>query len=276
MLIELIELSDRAIRIHKIVIVLVRDIQLGAVSTDHQVFILGKEGVMVCQSLGHLAELRIRWARKPRDVDDHLAGMTKLTGAAITQVTMEALIRQIDPPFMERVMKVRVPSRFKLPSQLRVYEGKIGPMDLLDSYKNLMMIQGCLDEVMCKAFSTTLNGATRSWFKKLSPRTIDSFGDLSRLFVANFMNCRVRQKNVSHFFIVYQKDGESLKDYVRHFNQVVIEVEDPSDKVVIMAMMGGLRSGLLFDSLSKIVLNSGVDGKMQTDLEGGLIEGHLA
>ena len=62
-------------------------------------------------------------------------------------------------------------------------------MDHLDSYKNLMSLQGYSDEVMCKAFSTTLNELARSWFKKQPPRTIDSFGDLSRLFVANFMSC---------------------------------------------------------------------------------------
>ncbi|GFS34433.1 hypothetical protein Acr_00g0034020 [Actinidia rufa] len=38
-------------------------------------------------------------------------------------------------------------------------------------------------------------GSTRSWFRKLPPGTIDSFGDLSRFFVANFMSCRIRQKN---------------------------------------------------------------------------------
>ena len=37
------------------------------------------------------------------------------------------------------------------------------------------------------------------------------------------------------------ENGESLKDYVRRFNLVVLEVEDPSDKVVVMAMMEGLR-----------------------------------
>ena len=31
-----------------------------------------------------------------------------------------------------------------------------------------------------------------------------------------------------------------MKDYVKHFNQVILEVEDPSDKVVIMAMMEGI------------------------------------
>ncbi|PSS28993.1 Kinesin-1 heavy chain like [Actinidia chinensis var. chinensis] len=100
-------------------------------------------------------------------------------------------------------------------------------------------------------FSATLKGIARSWFRKLAPRTIDSFGNLSRLFVANFMGCRVRQKNASHLFTIHQKEAESLKDYVKWFNQVVLEVEDPSDKVVIMAMMEGLRPGPLFDSLSK-------------------------
>ena len=99
-------------------------------------------------------------------------------------------------------MRTRVSSRFK-------YEGMIDPMDHLDSYKNLMTLQGYSDEVMCKAFSVTLKGPVRSWFKKLYPRTIDLFGDLSRLFVANFMSCRVRQKNVSHLFTVHQKYGRA-------------------------------------------------------------------
>ena len=116
-----------------------------------------------------------------------------------------------------------------------------------------MSLQGYSDEIMCKAFSTTLKGLVRSWFKKISPRTINSFGDLIRFFVINFMSCRVRQKNTSYLFTIHQKDRKSLKDYVRHFNQDILKVEDPSDKVVIMSMMDGLHSGLLFDSLSKSV-----------------------
>ncbi|GFY84216.1 hypothetical protein Acr_03g0009900 [Actinidia rufa] len=142
-------------------------------------------------------------------------------------VTVDTLIRQIEPPFTGRVLRARISSKFKLPTQL--------------------------DEVMCKAFSATLKGPARSWFRKLSPGTIDSFGDLSRLFVANFMSCRNRQKNASHLFTVHQKETESLKDFVKRFNQAILEVEDPSDKVIIMAMMEGLRPGPLFDSLSKNV-----------------------
>ncbi|GFZ00594.1 hypothetical protein Acr_14g0002290 [Actinidia rufa] len=145
------------------------------------------------------------------------------------------------------------PSTLGTNAPLGIYEGKTDPMDHLDSYKSLMLLQGCSDEVMCKAFSATLKGPARSWFRKLSPGTIDSFGDLSRLFVANFMSFRNRQKNASHLFTVHQKETESLKDFVKRFNQAILEVENPSDKVIIMATMEGLRPGPLFDSLSKNV-----------------------
>ncbi|GFS31315.1 hypothetical protein Acr_00g0016780 [Actinidia rufa] len=127
-------------------------------------------------------------------------------------------------------------------------------MDHLDSYKSLMSLKGYSDEMMCKAFSATLKGSARSWFQKLLLGTIDSFGDLSRLFVANFMSCRVRQKERLPTFAPFtRKETESLKDYIKRFNQFVLEVEYPSDKIVIMAMMEGLRPGPLFDSLSKNV-----------------------
>ncbi|GFZ03490.1 hypothetical protein Acr_16g0001140 [Actinidia rufa] len=70
--------------------------------------------------------------------------------------------------------------------------------------------QGSSDEVMCKAFSATFKGSARSWFRKLAPGTIDSFRDLSRLFVANFMSYRVRQKNASHLFTIHQKELISI------------------------------------------------------------------
>ena len=85
------------------------------------------------------------------------------------------------------------------------------------------------------------------------------------------MSCRVRHKNVSRLFIVHQKEGESLKDYVKQFHQIVLEVKDPSDKVVIMAMIKGLRLGPLFDSLFKnipdtqLALQSKVDKYIVTE-----------
>ena len=100
-------------------------------------------------------------------------------------------------------MKTRVFSKFKLPAQFGVYEGKTDPINHMDSYKSLMALQGYSDEIMCKAFAATLKGLARSLFKKLSSGINDSFDELSKLFIANFMSCRVRQKNTSHLFTVH-------------------------------------------------------------------------
>ena len=65
------------------------------------------------------------------------------------------------------------------------------------------------------------------------------------------MSYKVRKKNAFHLFTVHQKDGQSLKDYVKRSNQDVHEIEDFSNKVIIMTMMEGLRPGPLFNFLSK-------------------------
>ncbi|GFY81010.1 hypothetical protein Acr_01g0008190 [Actinidia rufa] len=116
-------------------------------------------------------------SQKIRDLNVRLDAINTVTNAP---VTVDTLIRQTEPPFTERVLRARISSKFKLPTQLGIYEGKIDPMDHLDSYKSSMSLQGCSDEA-------------------------------------------------------------------------ILEVEDPSDKVIIMAMMEGLRPGPLFDSLSKNV-----------------------
>ncbi|GFY93780.1 hypothetical protein Acr_09g0002260 [Actinidia rufa] len=160
-------------------------------------------------------------SQKIRDLDARLDAINTGTNAP---VTMDTLIKQTEPPLTKRILRARISSKFKLPAQLGIYKGKTDPMDHLDSYKSLMSLQGCSDEIMCKAFSATLKGPARN-----------------------------RQKNASHLFTVHQKETESLKDFVKRFNQAILEVEDPSDKVIIMAMMEGLRPGPLFDSLSKNV-----------------------
>ena len=75
--------------------------------------------------------------QKIKDLD---AWIDTINTGVKAPITVDALIRQTEPPFTERVMKVRGSSKFKLSSQFEVYKGKTNPMDHLDSYKNLMMI----------------------------------------------------------------------------------------------------------------------------------------
>ena len=58
MLIDLVILIDQAIMICRIIILLVKDIQQGAINTSRQVYTLDEEEVLVYMSLVCLAELK--------------------------------------------------------------------------------------------------------------------------------------------------------------------------------------------------------------------------
>ena len=50
-----------------------------------------------------------------------------------------------------------------------------------------MLLQMTPDEVMCRAFPTTLKGAVRVWFNKITPGTIANFEQLNKGFVRHFI-----------------------------------------------------------------------------------------
>ena len=86
MQIDLVVLANWVTRILRVSIVLVRGIQPGVVHSSWQVCTLDEEKVPSCWSLSHLAELRIRWAKKLGEGVDHLIGMTKHIGVAISSL----------------------------------------------------------------------------------------------------------------------------------------------------------------------------------------------
>ena len=156
---------------------------------DHWVHVLGERKVLLHLNLGLQAELTktegdetrrrgrlpyrddraLRWQDESttQKIKDLNARIDAINTSVNTPVTVDALIKQTEPPFTDRVLKVRISSKFKLSSQLKVYERKTDPMDILDSYKNLMSFQENPKEIICKAFFATLKGSTRLWFRKL-------------------------------------------------------------------------------------------------------------
>ena len=71
--------------------------------------------------------------------------------------------------------------------QVENYDGNKDPLDHLESFKTLMHLQGILDEIMCRAFPTTLRAPVRIWFSRLTPNFISSFKELSAQFALHFI-----------------------------------------------------------------------------------------
>ena len=99
---------------------------------------------------------------------------------------VEDLVHRTDSLFTALINGHPLPPKFKMPS-LDSYDGTRDPFDHIATFKTTMHLQRVLDEVMCRAFPTTLKGPARVWFSKIPPNSVSSFEELSKLFVNNFI-----------------------------------------------------------------------------------------
>ena len=120
---------------------------------------------------------------------DELKSAMKDKGGEI----LDGVIRKSDSPFTNEVLNRPLPPKFCLP-QLESYDDSKDPLDHIESFKTLMLLQMTPNEVMCRAFLTTLKGATRVWFNKIPLGTIADFEQLSKDFVRHFIGGVKTQK----------------------------------------------------------------------------------
>ena len=107
-----------------------------------------------------------------------------------------------------------------------------------------MHLQGVLDEIMCRAFPTTLKGPARVWFNKIPPNLVSSFEELSKLFVNNFIGGQKHEHSSSSLLTIEQWDNESLRLFITHFNREALSVDKVDDKFLLAAFHNGVNSDL--------------------------------
>ena len=91
---------------------------------------------------------------------------------------LDDLVHQTNSPFTTSVNSFPLPQKFRMP-QIESYDGAKDPLDHLETFKTLMHLQGVVDEIMCRAFPTTLKSPMRIWFSRLTPNSISTFKELS-------------------------------------------------------------------------------------------------
>ena len=110
---------------------------------------------------------------------------------------LDGMIRRTDSPFTTEVLNRLLPLKFYLP-QLESYNDSKDPLDHIESFKTLMLLQITPDEVMCRAFPMTLKRAAIVWFNKIHLGTIANFEQLNKGFVRHFIRGQKHKKPTSH------------------------------------------------------------------------------
>ena len=70
---------------------------------------------------------------------------------------LDDLVNKTDSSFTPSINSFPLPHKFCMP-QIESYDGVKDPLNHLETFKTLMHLQGLPNEIMCRAFPTTLKG----------------------------------------------------------------------------------------------------------------------
>ena len=114
-----------------------------------------------------------------------------------------------------------------------------------------MHLQGVPDEIMCRAFPTTLKGPARIWFSGLTPNSINTFKELSAQFTSHFIGGHRYKKSTACLMSIKQREEKTLRSYITRFNKEALSIDEADDKILVAAFTNGLRKGKFLFSLYK-------------------------
>lgn len=84
-----------------------------------------------------------------------------------TNKNLDGMVKMTDSPFTPKILECHLPPKFRLP-QLKQFDGLRDPLDQITTFKWTLSLQQTPDEILYRSFLTTLKGAARVWFSKLT------------------------------------------------------------------------------------------------------------
>ena len=166
------------------------------------------------------------------------------------RANLEENSRKEQDPFTREIMKAKIPKDFKLPD-MTLYDGTTDPNHHLSNFRSRMYLTDAPDDVRCKAFPTTLTKTAIRWFDNLPPKSISSFDDLAKKFLARFSIQKDKAKHAPSLLGIKQGDRESLRNYMERFNKTCMDIQSLPTEAAIMGLINGLREGPFSQLISK-------------------------
>ena len=160
------------------------------------------------------------------------------------------LVHRTDSPFTASIISFPLLPKFHM-SQVESYNGSKDLPDYLESFKTMMHLQGVADEIMCRAFPTTLKGSTKIWFSRLIPNSISTFKELSAQFASHFIGGQRYKKSTACLMNIRQQKDETMRSYITRFNKENLSIDEADDKILVVVFTNGLWKGKFLFSLYK-------------------------
>ncbi|XP_062118902.1 uncharacterized protein LOC133832597 [Humulus lupulus] len=149
-----------------------------------------------------------------------------------------------DSPFVDDIAMVEMSRKFSFP-HMKIFDGTSNPDDHIAQHRQRMFTvaipRDMREACMCKGFGSSLIGPALQWYTNLPNNSISTFEQLIDTFVEQFANSRKLEKSAENLYIIVQRQGEPLRDYVGCFNKENVSIIHCNQDIAISAFRKGLR-----------------------------------
>ncbi|KAM1499520.1 hypothetical protein PS1_022586 [Malus domestica] len=142
-------------------------------------------------------------------------------------------------PFMNEIEWIDPPRGFTMPHFIP-YKGDEDSDRHLKYYRSTMILYRNNDALMCKIFSTTLQGEAQDWFHTLPPQSILSFNELSFVFTKEYSSNRSIKRTSDHLFNIVKDPRETIRNYVKRFKVEKAKIVGCNEDITTAAFRNGL------------------------------------
>ncbi|XP_050257760.1 uncharacterized protein LOC126702931 [Quercus robur] len=85
----------------------------------------------------------------------------------------------------------------------------------------------------------------------LMPNSISTFKELRAQFASHFIGGHRYKKSTVCLMNIRQREDETLRSYITHFNKKALSIDEADDKILVAAFTNGLQKGKFLFSLYK-------------------------
>ncbi|XP_078153001.1 uncharacterized protein LOC144548163 [Carex rostrata] len=135
---------------------------------------------------------------------------------------------------------------FKYPNHLPSFRGSgdsQDPQSFIFGFRERLRLQGASDSVMCRVFTTCLEGEAWEWYMRLPRKSINRFDDLVKAFLTRYLAVRQPRVTCEMLFDIEQGPKEGTGKFLERFMHASRKVHDLNEEVAIAALRKGLRRG---------------------------------
>ncbi|GJZ70258.1 reverse transcriptase domain-containing protein [Tanacetum coccineum] len=129
-----------------------------------------------------------------------------------------------------------------MPNNVKTYDRSNDPEDHLKIFQAAAKVERWAMPTWCHMFNSTLNGSARVWFYDLPSESIDSYDDLKKAFLANYLKQKKCIKDPVEIYHIKQREGESTKDFVQRFKAESRHVKGSPECMRIFGFMYGITN----------------------------------